>query len=70
MADELYWDASYAVAMALKRAHPDARLEDVTLQRIYEWALALPEFADEPGLANDDLLRAIYQEWFEETLTL
>mgnify|MGYP001610143273 CR=1 FL=1 len=33
---------------------------------IYTWALALPEFAAAPDLANDELLCAIYQEWYEE----
>jgi len=33
---------------------------------IYHWTLALPDFADDPQLANDAILAAIYQEWFEE----
>ncbi len=50
----------------LKAAHPNVDLKDVTLQQIYEWTVALPEFADDPALVNDDLLNAIYLEWFEE----
>jgi FeS assembly protein IscX len=28
--------------------------------------VALPHFVDDPQLANDMILQAIYQEWFEE----
>ena len=66
----LYWDASFAVALRLKEEHPEANLESVSLEMIYTWALALLEFADDPGLANDELLGAIYQEWYEELLPL
>jgi FeS assembly protein IscX len=50
----------------LIEAHPGVNLKDVSLQKIYEWTVALPEFADDPALANEELLSAIYQEWFEE----
>ncbi len=63
---ELYWDGSYAIMLHLKAAHPNVELKEVTLQQIYEWTVALPEFADDPAFVNDDLLTAIYQEWFEE----
>ena len=62
----LYWDGSYEIAKHLIAVHPDVDLKSVTLQQILEWATALPEFADDPALVNDDLLTAIYQEWFEE----
>jgi FeS assembly protein IscX len=41
-------------------------LEDVTLGNIFGWTIALPNFADDPALGNDEILAAIYQEWFEE----
>ncbi len=66
MTEFLTWDDSYAIALALKRRHPDVKLEDVSLNMIYRWTLALPEFVDDPQLANDIILAAIYQEWFEE----
>ena len=62
----LIWDDSYAVALALREQHPQAVLEEVSLMMIYRWTLALPGFADDPELANDSILNAIYQEWFEE----
>lgn len=65
MDEDLYWDASYAVARHLMAAHPHIDLSTVTLSQIYTWALALPGFKDDPGLVNDDLLTAIYQDWYE-----
>ncbi len=62
----LYWDGSYEIALYLMEAHPNVDLKEVTLQQIFAWTVALPQFADDPELANDELLTAIYQEWFEE----
>ena len=61
----LYWDGSFEIALHLMEAHPEVALPEVTLQQIYEWTLALPEFADDPALVNEDLLTAIYQDWYE-----
>ena len=33
---------------------------------IFHWTLDLPGFVDDPELANDAILAAIYQEWYEE----
>jgi FeS assembly protein IscX len=65
--EALYWDGAYAIARRLRAVHPGADLSQVTLNMLYNWVVALPEFADDPLLANDDLLAAIYQEWYEET---
>ena len=62
----LTWDDSYAIALALREQHPDATLEQVSLGMIYRWTLALPGFCDDRELANEGILSAIYQEWFEE----
>jgi FeS assembly protein IscX len=62
----LNWESTYAIALELRRRHKDVNIEDVTLKQIYEWAVALPEFEDDPSLANDEILYAIYQDWFEE----
>ncbi len=63
---KLTWDSPYAVALRLIERHPDADLEQVSLNMVYAWTLALPDFDDEPELANDEILAAIYQEWYEE----
>lgn len=65
----LNWEATYAIALALKGKYPEADLQDVSLQQIYQWTTALDEFEDDPALANDDILARIYQDWFEETLS-
>ena len=62
----LYWEASYEIVLSLMELHPDADLDTLGLHALYEWILALPGFADEPILANDELLTAILREWYEE----
>ena len=64
----LTWESTYAIALELRRQHPHTNIEDVTLQQIYHWTLQLAEFEDDPALANDDILYAIYQDWFEENI--
>lgn len=64
--DVLTWEDSYAIALALRRAHPEAELEQLSLGDIYRWTIALPGFCDDRELANEAILSAIYQEWFEE----
>ena len=62
----LTWESTYAIALELRRQHPDLDIETVSLKQIHDWTLALSEFEDDPALANDDILYAIYQDWFEE----
>jgi len=65
----LYWDASYEIVLALIEAYPhltDSDLDNVSLNQLMEWIVALPGFADEVILANDEILSGILREWFEE----
>ncbi|MCJ7434121.1 MAG: Fe-S cluster assembly protein IscX [Anaerolineales bacterium] len=64
----LTWETTYAIALELCRGHPDIDFEEITLGQIYKWTLQLKDFEDDPSLANDDILYAIYQDWFEEIL--
>jgi FeS assembly protein IscX len=64
----LSWESTYAIALELRRQYPDVELEQVSLLQIYRWTLALSDFEDDPALANDDILSAIFQDWFEENL--
>jgi FeS assembly protein IscX len=64
------WEDSFAIAQELSKSHPDIDLEDVSLMMIYQWTLNLPGFEDDPDLANDSILSAIYQEWYEEVAWL
>jgi len=66
MAQPLYWDAIYEIVLALKASHPQQNLDEVSLGDIFRWTMALPDFADDPQLANDEILASIYQEWYEE----
>lgn len=66
MDDSLSWEDSYAIARTLIRRYPGISLEEVSLGMIFRWTMELPEFSDDPELANDSILAAIYQEWFEE----
>lgn len=68
MTEPLNWESTYAIARALKAARPHEDLQNVSLQMIFDWTVALPEFEDDPSLANDGILAAIYQDWFEETI--
>ena len=68
MSEPLTWESTYAIALALKKAHPDVDMETVTLGNIQEWTLALEYFDDDPALVNDEILSAIYQDWYEEIL--
>jgi FeS assembly protein IscX len=62
----LYWEASYEIVLGLMEHHPDADLDTLGLQQLYEWIIALPGFADDPALAYDGLLTSILREWYEE----
>ncbi len=64
----LTWDSTYAIALELRRQHPQADLEKVSLGQIYKWTLALSDFEDDPALVNDDILSSIFQDWFEENI--
>ena len=65
-ASALYWDAIYEIVLALRAKFPEQELEAVSLGDIFSWTTTLANFADDPQLANDEILAAIYQEWFEE----
>jgi FeS assembly protein IscX len=64
--EPLYWDDSYAISLQLRKAFPDINLQEVSLRMIFDWTMQLADFDDEPELANEEILEAIYQEWYEE----
>ncbi len=66
MDSTLTWEDSYAIALALHKRYPDIDLEEVSLGMIYRSTLELPGFDDDPDLANDSILLAIYETWLEE----
>ncbi len=62
----IYWDSSYEIVLRLIDAFPDVDVETVGTQQLYEWVVALPDFADDPSLANEGILNDILREWYEE----
>lgn len=62
----LYWDATYEIVLSLIEHYPDADLEMLGLQQLFEWIIALPGFADDPNLADDEVLVEIFRVWYEE----
>ena len=65
MADPLYWDDAYPIALMLREAHPGASLLTVSLTVLHGWVVALDGFADDPVLYSADLLEQIQAEWVE-----
>lgn len=62
----LYWDSSYEIVLSLIEAYPDVEIDSVGTGQLYEWVIALPDFADDPELANEGILNGILREWYEE----
>lgn len=63
---QLRWDDTVALVQLLRENHSDVSLENVSLGEIYQWVIELPQFYDDPALANDDILLSILTEWIEE----
>jgi FeS assembly protein IscX len=66
----LFWEDTYAIVLALIKEHPDVNLENVSLGMVYTWTVELPGFEDDRELANEGILAAIYQEWYEEVKSI
>jgi FeS assembly protein IscX len=63
---ELYWDTTYAIALALMAEHPNLDPQQIGLDQLTQLVLALPGFVDDPVLANERLLVDIQITWYEE----
>jgi FeS assembly protein IscX len=63
---ELYWDTTYAIAVALLAAHPDLRPDTLGLDQLLQLVLDLPGFVDDAALANERILMDILITWYEE----
>ena len=62
----LTWDDTIGIVELLKQRHPDVHLEQISLNAIYQWTIELPEFSDDRGLGNEEILISILREWYEE----
>jgi FeS assembly protein IscX len=65
VADPLYWDDAYPIALMLKRAHPDTGPLTVASEVLHGWVVALEGFADDPDAHSPDFLEQIRAEWVE-----
>ncbi len=63
--NSLFWEYTYEIVLALMAAHPDAAIEEIGLEQLYQWIIALPGFADDPALVNERILKDILTEWYE-----
>jgi len=63
---QLYWDSSYEIVLTLMAVYPDVDLEVLSLDKLNRWIVDLPNFADDPELVNDGILKDILREWYEE----
>ncbi len=66
MANTINWEDTIEIVKLLEKYHPDKTLENVSLGDIYRWTINLPNFINEPSFVNDEILKEIFQEWFEE----
>lgn len=62
----LYWDASYEIVLCLMGRYPDMDIDGIGLETLEDLIVALPNFVDDPMLANEELLNDILREWYEE----
>jgi FeS assembly protein IscX len=65
----LSWDDSYEIALELNKRYSHISIEDVSIEMIHQWTKNLPQFQDDLDLVNDEILHAIYREWFEEVIS-
>lgn len=66
MADPLYWDDAYPIALLLNAQHPE--VEDptrVARDQLRHWVVALEGFCDDPNAATVEFLEQIQAEWVE-----
>ncbi|MEW5989370.1 MAG: Fe-S cluster assembly protein IscX [Chloroflexota bacterium] len=63
---ELYWDATYAIVLALMERYPRLSPAELGLQELAHLVEGLPGFQDDPALATERILLDIQSAWFEE----
>ena len=62
----LTWENTVEIVSILKARHPGTRVQDLSLNTIYQWTIEIPGFEDDRELVNDEILYSILREWFEE----
>jgi FeS assembly protein IscX len=67
---ELFWEATYAIAMALLDNYPNTSPVEVGLNEMAELIQTLPGFADDPALVTERMLIDIQLVWYEEAANI
>jgi FeS assembly protein IscX len=67
---ELYWEATYAIVLALNQHCPDHNPEDVGLNELATLVQSLPGFSDDPAAVTEQILLDIQTVWYEEATNL
>lgn len=67
--NQLYWDASYAIAVSLMEQYPGCDPGRVGLHELAAMVESLPGFVDDPALVNERILLDIQITWFEEVMS-
>ncbi|MBL8133525.1 MAG: Fe-S cluster assembly protein IscX [Anaerolineae bacterium] len=62
----MYWESSYEIVQSLMELHPEVDIDLVGTEQLFRWIVALPDFADDPALANEGILNGILRDWYEE----
>ena len=65
MADPIYWDDAYPIALLLRALHPDADPLAVPYEALRDWVVRLDGFSDDPKALPIDCLEQIQAEWVE-----
>jgi len=68
--DELFWDATYAIVVALMEKFPGQTPENTGLYELADLIQSLPGFSDDPGQVTEQILLEIQTVWYEETMSL
>ena len=62
----LYWEPTYEIVLALIQTYPNFDIESIGMKQLKDMIVALPNFADDPGVASEEILRDILNVWYEE----
>ena len=68
--ENLYWESSYAIVLALMERHPDRDPEQTGLLEMLELIEQLPNFDDDASIVTERILKDIQITWFEEKSSL
>ena len=67
---DLYWDSTFAIAIALLENYPQLNPENVGLEEMAHMIESLPGFEDDPSQVTEQLLLDIQTVWYEEAFNL